>query len=68
MDLGYEKTVFFCIIDDEILPSIVKPGYAPEISQSDAESHVINNQCILKDAFWVLSFSGAFQSELFGLK
>ena len=68
MVLGYEKMVFFCIIDDKILPSIVKPVYAPEISQSDAKSPGINFQCILKDAFWVLSFGGAFQLEVFGLK
>ena len=48
--------------------SIVKPVYAPEISQSDAKSPGINFQCNLKDSFWVLSSGGAFQLEVFGLK
>jgi hypothetical protein len=39
-NFGTEKTVFFCIIDDKKLLSIVKMRYAIEISYNDIKNQV----------------------------
>ena len=42
-NFGTEKTVFFCIIDDKKLLSIVKMRYAIEISYNDIKNQVFES-------------------------
>ncbi len=50
-NFGTEKTVFFCIIDDKKLLSIVKMRYATEISYND-----IKNQVFESPIYFLLAF------------
>ena len=60
---GTEKTVFFCIIDDKKLLSIVKMRYATEISYND-----IKNQVFESPIYFLLAFVWTKQKRALSLE
>ena len=61
---GPEKTVFFCIIDDKKLLSIVKMRYATEISYNDIKNQVFESPIYFLLAFVWTKLKGALQPEV----
>ena len=63
-NFGPEKTVFFCIIDDKKLLSIVKMIYATEISYNDIKNQVFESPIYFLLAFVWTKLKGALQPEV----
>ena len=64
---GTEKTVFFCIIDDKKLLSIVKMRYATEISYNDIKNQVFKSPICFLLAFVGTKLNGALLPGIYGV-
>ena len=61
---GLEKTVFFCIIDDKELLSIVKMRYATKSSYNDIKNQIFKSSVYFHLAFVWTKLEGALQPEV----
>ena len=61
---GTEKTVFFCIIDDKKLLSIVKVIYATDFSYNDIKNQVLESPNYFLLAFMWTKLKGALMPEV----
>ena len=63
-NFGTEKTVFFCIIDDKELLSIVKMRYATKSSYNDIKNQVFELPIYFHLAFVWTKLKGALKPEV----
>jgi len=66
-NFGTEKTVFFCIIDDKKLLSIVIMRYATEISYNDTKTKFFESPIYFLLAFVRTKLKGALQPGVLGV-
>jgi len=65
-NFGPEKTVFFCIIDDKELLSIVKMRYSTKSSYNDIKNHVFESPIYFHIAIVWTKQKGALLPEVKG--